>query len=254
MTEYASGTPSWCDLASPDPDASIRFYGELFGWTAGEPSEEGGGYRLLFSDGRTVGGLMPLMNEQQPPVWSAYVATDSADGVAQRVGDAGGAVILGPMDVMDAGRLVVFAAPEGSVLGAWEPGANRGAEKAREPGGMCWIELGTRDVDAAQGFYSAVFGWSAEPFPGADYTVFSTAGTPIGGALPMPEQVPAEVPSHWTVYFAVTDADGTVARAQEIGGQLRVGPEDIPDVGRFAYLVDPHGSQFAVLQPQMPDE
>ena len=34
------GTPSWVDLGSPDVDASVKFYGDLFGWTADEGSPE----------------------------------------------------------------------------------------------------------------------------------------------------------------------------------------------------------------------
>jgi predicted enzyme related to lactoylglutathione lyase len=40
MSKYAPGTQCWVDLASPDVDASVDFYGKLMGWTTTGPSLE----------------------------------------------------------------------------------------------------------------------------------------------------------------------------------------------------------------------
>ena len=53
-------------------------------------------------------------------------------------------------------------------------------------------------------------------------------------------------------YFAVEDAHETVRRARELGGKVHVGPQDIPDIGRFAMLEDPQGAHFAVVRLTMP--
>ena len=34
MRSYRAGMPAWVDLTTSDPDASRRFYGELFGWSS----------------------------------------------------------------------------------------------------------------------------------------------------------------------------------------------------------------------------
>jgi predicted enzyme related to lactoylglutathione lyase len=62
--------------------------------------------------------------------------------------------------------------------------------------------------------------------------------------------VPDDVPAHWMVYFAVDDVDATSARVKELGGEVVVGPDDIPKVGRFAVLRDPQGAHFSVIKPQ----
>jgi predicted enzyme related to lactoylglutathione lyase len=49
-------------------------------------------------------------------------------------------------------------------------------------------------------------------------------------------------------YFQVTDCDGSVAKAKELGGRLMVGPNDIPSTGRFAIVSDPQGAMFAVFK------
>jgi len=57
------------------------------------------------------------------------------------------------------------------------------------------------------------------------------------------------VPTMWTPYVCVDDADATVARAKELGAMVVVPPSDIPDVGRFAVIGDPQGAAIAVLRP-----
>ncbi|MGO9457796.1 MAG: VOC family protein [Acidimicrobiales bacterium] len=61
-----------------------------------------------------------------------------------------------------------------------------------------------------------------------------------------PAEMPAEVPPHWGVYFAVDDADRAAARIAELGGTVVMGPTDI-EPGRFAAAADPAGVYFNVL-------
>src|SRR4051812_50058745 len=84
VSEYAPGTPSWVDLASPDPDAAAGFYGGLFGWEAVEtrPVEETGGYRMLQLGGRNVAGAGPTPGDGQPAVGATYGGPDDADAGA----------------------------------------------------------------------------------------------------------------------------------------------------------------------------
>jgi hypothetical protein len=60
------------------------------------------------------------------------------------------------------------------------------------------------------------------------------------------EQMPAELPPHWLVYFAVDDCDAAVAHVSELGGSVKMQPMDVPP-GRFAVVSDPHGALFAVM-------
>lgn len=53
-------------------------------------------------------------------------------------------------------------------------------------------------------------------------------GRTIGGCMVMDENWPAEVPTHWTVYFATEDTDATAAKCVELGGTVQVPPTDIP--------------------------
>lgn len=250
-TSYAPGTPCWVDLGSPDLDASVKFYGGLFGWDVPETenTEQTGGYRQAMLGGKPVAGMYPLQ-EGQPPAWATYVSVADAGVVAGKVRDAGGTVITEPLEVLDLGKMAIFADPAGAVFGVWQPGTFAGAGTVNEPGSLSWNELNTRDVPAAEEFYGAIFGWTFETQDmgaAGSYTTINLGGSPVGGILNMTERgVPAEVPAHWQLYFAVGDTDATIDQAKQGGASVMVEPIDIP-AGRFAILTDPHGVSFAVI-------
>ncbi|MGH8999742.1 MAG: VOC family protein [Acidimicrobiia bacterium] len=58
--------------------------------------------------------------------------------------------------------------------------------------------------------------------------------------------MPAEIPPHWMVYFAVADCDATVNEAAALGGQVVKPPDDIPQ-GRFAIVADREGAAVGVV-------
>jgi predicted enzyme related to lactoylglutathione lyase len=255
-TSYAPGTPCWVDLGSPDLEAAVGFYSGLFGWEVPElpNSAEMGGYRRAKKNGIDVAGMMPLMQEGQPPAWSSYVAVADADATATAVKEAGGTVMAEPMDVADLGRMAVFADPTGAVFGIWQAGTFAGAGLVNEPGALSWNELGTRDVEAAKTFYGTVFGWGFEEHDMGEmgtYTEWQQDGNSIGGMMDVTGRLPDEIPAHWLVYFAVENTDAALETVKSSGGSVSFGPVDIP-AGRFAIVTDPHGAAFAVIQ--MPDE
>jgi hypothetical protein len=250
MSGYGDGVPSWIDLASPDVEASKAFYTALFGWAAETaPVPEAGGYTLFTLRGKQVAGVGPVMSPDQPPAWTTYVNESDADGTAKKIVDAGGSLMMPPMDVMDQGRMAIFADPAGAVLGLWQPAAHTGAQLVNEPGAYCWSELAARDPEGAKEFYATVFGWepSDESMGPMEYTEFKVGGQSIAGMFPINESMPADMPSYWGVYIAVADCDATVATATTLGATVVVPAMDIP-IGRFAGLKDPHGAVFSVIQ------
>jgi predicted enzyme related to lactoylglutathione lyase len=254
-TEYAPGTPSWTDLASPDLAASEQFYGTLFGWDCSEEDtgDPNNPYVMVRQGGKDVAGMMKLSPEMQaggmPPVWSTYVTVTDVDAAATKAKELGGAVLSGPMDVMDAGRMAVIADPTGAVFCIWQPRGTIGAQIVNEPVSLTWNELMSPDVEAAKQFYGGLFGWKSETMEmggeGPAYTVWMLGENSIGGAMAPPME---GMPAFWGVYFSVADCDATVAKAQELGANVLNGPMDVPEVGRMAALMDPQGAAFNVIK------
>ncbi|MDP8978075.1 MAG: VOC family protein [Actinomycetota bacterium] len=252
VSSYAPGTPSWVDLATSDPEGARNFYGRLFGWSFEVGPAETGHYTMCQLHGGNVAGMAgEPAREGVPTAWTTYMATDDADAVARRIAEGDGTVLMGPMDVMSQGRLLVAADPAGALFGVWQAGDLVGASVVNEPGSLVWSELATRDLAAAQVFYTQVFGHAWEPVDtgegGPAYQVFSVDGRAVGGAMQMTADWPEQIPSHWMAYFAVEDTEAAAAAAQELGGTVRVPPTDSP-YGRFAVLSDPQGAVFTVMQ------
>ncbi|MBG0832904.1 VOC family protein [Planomonospora sp. ID67723] len=246
---HRPGVPCWVELSSTDVALSVGFYRELFGWDAMFDAEpESGGYGRFTKNGRLVAGITPSLGPGAPAAWNTYVAVDDAADTMARVRAAGGEVVLEPVAIRERGVTAAFQDPLGAFLAVWQPGEDHGAELVSEPGAFAWCELSCRDTVIARSFYQAVFGWEARDagVAGMEYTEWRAQGSRAAGMVPMGPDVPAEVPSHWRTYFAVADADATVAKVRELGGRIFTEPVMTP-AGAVAVMADPEFAIFAVV-------
>ncbi|MGH9222764.1 MAG: VOC family protein [Acidimicrobiales bacterium] len=215
------------------------------------------------------------MGDASPtPTWNTYVGVDSADEAAAKVQEAGGTVLVEPFDVLDAGRMAVSSDPAGAVFSVWQAGTHQGAGLVNEPSTWNWSDLNTTDPARSKEFYRAVFGWEASTvsFGEAEGTMWRLPGyadflerfdpdlrrrhtefgapegfsDAIGWVMSLdPDQAETGVPPHWSVTFAVDDADAVAARCTESGGAVVVPPVDAGPV-RTVVLRDPQGAVFSV--------
>jgi uncharacterized protein len=255
-TPWEPGTPCWVELMTNDLASARLFYEELFGWHLEETGPDTGGYLLASVEGRTLGGLGPIMAEMDhPPVWGTYLATADANATAEAITAAGGTIVAPVMAVMDVGTMAVAQDATGAAFSIWQAGTNTGMQIANVPNTPTWNELLTRDFTRAQEFYAAVFGWTYDDLSSGDfqYATFNVNGRAVGGIGSMPPEVPDRVPPHWRVYFQVEDPDEIVDRVVKLGGNVINPPEDTP-YGRMAHVTDPQGAPFSVIKGQSPDE
>lgn len=248
IENYDHGVPSWVDLNTLDVDSAGRFYGELFGWRIDVGGPEAGGYAIASLRGKPVAGIGP-QQQPGPPFWTTYVNVDDADLAVKKAQDNGATVFMEPFDVLDAGRMAIFADPQGAAIAVWQARNHKGAGIVNEPNTWSWSELLTTDVEAAKRFYAAVFDWGAKTSGEGDgaYTEWKVGDRSIGGLMQKPKDMPAEVPPHWSIYFSVDDAAATVKRIEELGGSVVMPPRDI-EPGIFAVVADPQGAVFQVIQ------
>jgi predicted enzyme related to lactoylglutathione lyase len=264
---YIPGVPCWVDTSQPDPEAAVDFYSGLFGWEFEDvmPPESEAKYFIARLRGRDVGAVGSIPEAApQMAMWNTYVAVESADETASKVRAAGGEVMMEPFDVMDAGRMGVFTDPEGAVLCVWQAKENKGLGIVNEHGTLSFNGLNTRDVDGAKRFYGSVFGWQTLDVDGAEMWTLpgygdylerdnpdlrkqmAEADAPKGyedvvaTITPIADDQP-DTPAHWSVTFAVDDADATADRATELGGKVIVAPFDAPWV-RMTIIGDPQGA------------
>ena len=119
-------------------------------------------------------------------------------------------------------------------------------------GRFVWYDLMTPDPKGAEAFYPKAVAWGTQPWDQLAYTMWTANGQPLGGVMQLPTE--AGAPPHWLAYVTVPDVDGTGSLAESLGGRVLKPGADIPNVGRFAILEDPHGARFAVFTPNQPPQ
>jgi uncharacterized protein len=247
MTDTAA-VPDWVDLSTPDVEAAARFYGELLGWRIEANDSPVGEYHIGEVGGREVGGMMASAPEQDvPPAWTVLFRVADVDTAVDAAEAAGGVVLEPAFDLPDS-RIAILADPSGAVFGVVRHPDRPGPWLSTAPGAVCWVELLTRDHDAAVDFYTRVFGWESttEIYGYVSYTVFRADGADTAGAMAMPDEVPAEAPSSWSVSFAVADCTAAAQRAEELGGLVAKPPTPVGE-GHFAVIADPQGATFQLM-------
>ena len=115
-------------------------------------------------------------------------------------------------------------------------------------GKFVWYELMTGDTDAAEAFYKSVVGWTAKDtsIPGMKYTTFSAGEQMIAGLMAIPQEGEG-MPPAWFGYICADDVNATAKEITAKGGQVHREPDDIPGIGRFAVVADPHGAVFCLF-------
>jgi uncharacterized protein len=249
-TAWPDGTPCWIDYGAADIEATKAFYSALLGWeyTGGEP--EFGGYLTATRNGHQAAGLGPQQDPNDPPRWTTYFAADDAAATAARITEAGGTVLVEPMQVGPMGTMVIALDPQGNPFGLWQSGVNTGVRIHNEPGALAWNELMAGDTAAAKEFYAGVFGFTFDQMDaetageGMDYSTFNTGGNPLGG---LGASDPS-MPKGWLTCFAVDSTDAAVATVEAKGGKVTMPAMDTP-FGRFAIVEDPWGAPFELMGP-----
>ncbi len=119
-------------------------------------------------------------------------------------------------------------------------------------GVFIWYELGTTDSKAAERFYSQVIGWKTRDMsgPNGSYTILHTPHADVGGLMELPAEARAVgAKPGWMAYIGVEDVDAVTARVKAMAGSILRAPQDIPTVGRFSVVADPHGAVFMLMTP-----
>jgi predicted enzyme related to lactoylglutathione lyase len=268
---YIPGVPCWVDTSQPDPEAATKFYGGLFGWEFEDvmPAGSEAKYfigRLAGKDVAAVGSIPEGAPEMA--MWNTYIWVDSADETAAKVRDAGGSVVMEPFDVGGSGRMAVCADPEGATFCVWQAKDNRGAQLVNDPGTLNFNNLNTRDAEGAKRFYGSVLDWKTlgvgggtefwtvdgygdhlerEYHPGLRKQVEESGGPKgfedvVASLVPIRDDQP-DNPPHWSVTFAVDNADAIAEKAGALGGKVIVPPMDAPWT-RMTVIADPQGATF----------
>jgi predicted enzyme related to lactoylglutathione lyase len=119
-------------------------------------------------------------------------------------------------------------------------------------GRFVWHDLATSDPDAAMSFYTQVTPWKTQPGDyDPKYTLWVNDGHPLGGVEALSDELKARsIPSQWLPYVYVYDVDACSRQVKTLGGQVRMGPYEVPNVGSWSVITDPHGARIGLYEPE----
>ncbi|MCK9686931.1 VOC family protein [Scleromatobacter humisilvae] len=244
----------WYELMTADAPAAIDFYKQVVGWSAQDSGMPGGIYTLMMVGDAQVAGVMQTPDELKaigaPSAWSGYLAVDDVDAMAARVLAAGGKVLRPAEDIPGIGRFAVVADPQNAAFMLFKPLRSDPPPMppAGAPGTTGWHELRAMDGAAVFDFYATLFGWTkGEGLPMGPlgtYQLFEIDGVPSGAI--MTKEPDAPTPG-WRYYFHVDAIDAAAARVAQRGGQVTMGPMQVPGGSWVLHGLDPQGAVFALM-------
>jgi len=117
-------------------------------------------------------------------------------------------------------------------------------------GSICWTDLTVENADSIRDFYSEVVGWQSSAIKMGDYEDYCMnepeSGQTVAGICHA-RGANANIPPQWLVYMTVADLDQSVARCQELGGEVLNGPRSVGD-GTMVVIRDPAGAVAGLYQ------
>lgn len=251
--QSGDGLIVWYDLMSTDPAATDAFYTGVLGWSVETESTMPNGYRSWTQGNEPFGGVVPWEAAVSPGSWMAYIQISELDALVDHAEDLGGTIHIEPTEIPGIGRFAIIADPTGAPFYLLELPPDRRASGSlydRGEGFPIWNELITTGLDAATTFYRNLIGWEMSAIaPGAHpYTVAKADGVAAAG-LYQPEHPPAH--SMWIVSFQTSDIDAAIERVQRLGGKVIHPVNEAPGIGRTAWVADPTGVVFGLMQPEI---
>lgn len=120
-----------------------------------------------------------------------------------------------------------------------------------EQGVFCWIDLSAHDMQAAQRWYSDLFGWEMVGSGGGmPYAMAIQSGKMVAGVGQMDDAMQSKgIPPMWNSYAWVDDCAAVEAKAREAGATVIVPTMSVGEFGSMAFLQDPGGAVFGLWQP-----
>ena len=236
----------WFECITTDARKAQAFYGEVLGWKVESAPMGDFTYDMIKAGDTTFGGYGQAQGGA-PPHWIGYLSVDDVDAAAKKVVALGGKITDKPSDIPTVGRMARVTDSLGARFNLFHSEQDDPADDPAAP--VQWMEMTTADEAKSLAFYQKLLGYEDKAMdmgPGGTYHMLQKGSVPRAGLMKSPQP---EIPTTWTPYFKTDGCDAAVDRAKRSGGKIAMPGTDIPNIGRFAVIVNPLGAAFGILQP-----
>ncbi|VWX52330.1 VOC family protein [Novosphingobium sp. 9U] len=260
-----AGSFIWYELMTPDADAAAAFYGSVVGWKiAGHSDPAAGGvdYRMIVrDDGGMAGGVLTLTPEMLAggarPTWMPYLYAPDVDAEVAAIEAEGGQVRM-PATDLPVGRIAMVTDPQGVPIylmnptpPADRPDATSDVFDEAAAQRVRWNELASSDLAGSLTFYGKHFGFTFDermPMgPMGDYCFIGHHGRTLGAIM---QRQDAQQPAAWLLYFGVPSIAEAKRTVEARGGQIVMGPMEVPGGEWIVVGIDPQGAAFGLVGAQ----
>lgn len=259
------GSFIWYELMTTDPEGAAAFYGSVVGWKIAAHSEPGAGgvdYRMIVrDDGGMAGGVLALTSEMQSggarPIWLPYLYAPDVDAEVAAIEAEGGKVQMAATD-LPVGRIAMVLDPQGVPIYLMSPipppghaDATSDVLDADAAQRVRWNELASPDLQGTLALYGEHFGFTFdERMPMGDmgdYCFIGHHGRTLGAIMQRQDE---QQRAAWLLYFGVPSIAEARRATEANGGQVVMGPMEVPGGSWIIVGLDPQGATFGLVGPQ----
>ncbi len=244
-----TGKIVWHDLLTDDVNSVKSFYSGLFGWKFDDGGDPEAIYTTILFNGNAIGGIIHLEKKDDETnyasQWMEYISVEDVDGVFQEVIKQNCKVFREPFDIMNRGRIAIFADTRGALIAVVNSSTGDPEDVEVEYNNWFWDELWTDDLNNSVAFYKSLFNYTLEEYKTRsdnDYVILRTKEKRRAGVLKIPFD---DVKPNWLPFVAVKDVKDVENKVKELGGDILVASEGI--IGNEAAIItDPSGAVFTI--------
>lgn len=210
--------PIFSDLSTYNPEETIPFYENVFGWTYYHSY----GYYTAYLNSKEVAGLYQTPDKfkqmRMPHFWMTYIAVNNVDTTVEKARTLGGIIEM-TETIPGYGKVALIRDPKGAGFTVYEGDKLKNTRTTNVPNTLVWNELHVSDIPKVIPFYEGIFNWSFEINKHEIAHVFNHNHEHVTDILEIPNEMKGKY-EYWISSFGVEDLKESQKKILENGGTL----------------------------------
>ncbi len=218
MNSMKPNNPIYSDLSTYQPQLSIPFYEQIFGWKFYKESD----YYTAFYDNQAVAGLYETPDKfkqmRMPHFWMTYFEVNRLDKTLEKACELGGIIEM-KKEINGYGKVALIRDPMGAGFTIYEGNSLKSTRTKNKANTLVWNELHVSDKSMVLPFYQGIFNWIIRDTYRGAFEVYTNKEEHIADIMEFPVEVKGKY-EYWISCFGVQSLHDTKHKIIESGGTL----------------------------------